>query len=217
MQVLSSNQVAQVLDGTRDDPHGALWAVLLLAGLRPSEALALRWADVNLDRAEVRVVRKLRRPANGAARVVEESQTERSRRVVPLVTTVVDALARHQDRQAVERLVAGEGYAAHDFVIADARGEPWRGDGVSKYAWTPVLQRLKLPPVRLYDARHSCATMLLEAGQPMKVEQELLGHASMILTADTYSHVSPAFKRQAADPLAAYLERAQSLQESSDE
>jgi integrase len=77
-----------------------------------------------------------------------------------------------------------------------------------KYHWTPMLRRLKLAAVRLYDARHSCATMLLEAGQPMKVVQEILGHASMILTADTYSHVSPAFKRQAADALAAYLERA---------
>jgi integrase len=71
-----------------------------------------------------------------------------------------------------------------------------------------MLRRLKLPPVRLYDARHSCATMLLEAGQPMKVVQEILGHASMTLTADTYSHVTPAFKRQVADALAAHLERA---------
>jgi integrase len=208
MAVLSSAQVMQVLDQTRDDPHGALWAVLLLTGLRPSEALALRWTDLNLDRAELRVVRKLRRPKNGAGWVVEECKTERSRRVVPLVALAIDALARHRDRQAVERLVAGEGYAAHGFVFADARGEPWRADGVSKYAWSPMLRRLKLPTVRLYDARHSCATMLLEADVHMKVVQELLGHASMTLTADTYSHVTPAFKRQAADALAAHLERA---------
>src|SRR5512141_1068464 len=81
----------------------------------------------------------------------------------------------------------------------NGRGEPWRADGISKYAWTPMLQRLKLPAIRLYDCRHTAATMLLEAGQPIKVVQEILGHASMILTADTYSHVSPAFKRQAAD------------------
>jgi integrase len=208
MQVLTSKQVLQVLDQTRDDPHGALWAVLLLAGLRPSEALALRWADVNLDRAELRVVRKLRRPKNGAAWVIEEPKSERGRRVVPLVPAAVDALARLRDRQAVERVIAAEGYATHDLVFADLRGEPWRADGVTKYAWTPMLQRLQLPAVRLYDARHSCATMLLEAGQPMKVVQEMLGHASMILTADTYSHVTPAFKRQAADALAAHLGRA---------
>ena len=93
-------------------------------------------------------------------------------------------------------------------MFADEAGEPWRADGVTKYVWTPMLERLQLLAVRLYDARHSCATMLLEAGQPMKVVQEILGHASMILTADTYSHVTPAFKRQAADALAAHLERA---------
>jgi integrase len=207
MAVLSSAQVMQVLDQTRDDPHGALWAVLLLTGLRPSEALALRWNDVNLDRAELRVLRKLRRPANGTGWVVEECKTERSRRVVPLVPLAVEALTQHRDRQAVERVIAGDAYAAHDLVFVDARGEPWRADGVTKYAWTPMLRRLKLPTVRLYDARHSCATMLLEAGVPMKVVQEMLGHASMTLTADTYSHVTPAFKRQAADALADYLGR----------
>jgi integrase len=150
-------------------------------------------------------VRKLRRPKNGATWVIEECKTDRSRRVVPLIAAAVEAITRHRDRQAVERVIAGEGYAAHDFVFADARGEPWRADGISKYAWTPTLQRLKLPAIRLYDCRHTAATMLLEAGVPMKVVQQLLGHASMTLTADTYSHVTPAFKRQAADALTAQL------------
>jgi integrase len=202
--VLSAGQVTQLLDQTRDDPHGALWAVLTLTGLRPSEALALRWSDVHLDRGELRVMRKLRRPKNGAAWVVEDLKTERSRRVIPLVPVAVEALARHRDRQAVERVTATR-YAAHDFVFADGGGEPWRADGVHKYHWLPTLARLNLPRVRLYDARHSCATMLLESGVPMRVVQEILGHASMVLTADTYSHVTPAFKRQAADALAAHL------------
>jgi integrase len=194
-----------VLDQTRDDPHGTLWAVLLVGGLRPSEALALRWSDVNLDRGELRVLRKLRRPGCGRGWLVEECKTDKSRRVVPLIPAAVEALVRHRDRQAVERVIAGEGYAGHGFVFADTRGEPWRVDGVHKYHWLPMLRRLHLPAVRLYDARHSCATMLLESGVPMKTVQEILGHASMMLTADTYSHVSPAFKRQGTDALDAYL------------
>ncbi len=116
----------------------------------------------------------------------------------------IEALARHRDRQAVERVTATR-YADLDLVFADGQGEPGRADGVHKYHWLPTLVRSKVPRVRLYDARHSCATMLLESGVPMRVVQEVLGHASMVLTADTYSHVSPAFKRQAADALAAYL------------
>ena len=196
----------QLLDASRDDTHHALWAVLTLTGLRSSEALGLRWSDVDLDQGELRVMRKLRRPKNGRAWVVEECKTDKSRRVVPLVSVGVEALIRHRDRQAVERLTAPR-YATHEFVFADAAGEPWRADGVHKYHWLPTLARLNLPRVRLYDARHSCATMLLKSGVPMRVVREVLGHASMVLTADTYSHVTPAFKRQAADALTAYLTR----------
>jgi integrase len=114
-----------------------------------------------------------------------------------LVPVAVEALVRHRDRQEVERLTAPR-YATHDFVFADGAREPWRAEGVHKYHWLPTLVRLNLPRVRLYDARYSCATMLLESGVPMRVVQEILGHASMVLTADTYSHVTPAFKRQAA-------------------
>jgi integrase len=77
--------------------------------------------------------------------------------------------------------------------------------GCFRYHWLPTLRRLGLSKRRQYDCRHSVATLLLEAGQPMKVVQEALGHASMPLTADTYSHVSPAFKRQAADSMESYL------------
>jgi integrase len=90
-------------------------------------------------------------------------------------------------------------------VFADPTGLPLRIDGINKYQWTPTLARLGLLRVVLKNARHSCATMLLEAGVAMKVVQEVLGHASIVLTANTYSHVTAAFKRQAADSLAAYL------------
>ena len=202
MHVLSGAQVNALLDATRDDPHGPLWTVLLTTGLRPSEALALKWADLDLGRGDLRVVRKLRRPANGSTWVLEDCKTAKGRRVVPLIPLAVDALTRHRDRQQVERLIAGEGYREAGFVFADPRGNPLRADGLYKYHWQPMLKRLNLPPVRLYDARHSAATMLLESGVPMKVVQEVLGHSSMAVTADVYSHVTPAFKRQAADALA---------------
>jgi integrase len=209
MRVLTGAVVNRLLDQTRDDPHGTLWAVLLTAGLRLSEALALQWIDLDLDRGELRVVRKLRRPKNGAGWVLEECKTDKIRRVVPLLPVTVAALAAHRDRQGVERLVAGDGYRDHGFVFADAQGEPWRGDGVHKYHWLPTLTRLNLPRVRLHDCRHSAATMLLEAGVPLKVVQEMLGHRSITVTGDLYSHVRPAFARQAADALAEYLGRAE--------
>jgi integrase len=90
-------------------------------------------------------------------------------------------------------------------VFASATGEPLQGTVVYKYHWRPTLKRLGLPPLRLHDLRHSAATLWLEAGLPLKLVQELLGHASMAITADVYSHILPAYRRQAADALAAHL------------
>jgi integrase len=208
MQVLSGPEVNRLLAETRDDPHHALWTVLLTVGLRLSEALALRWTDLDLDRAELRVSRKLRRPKNGAAWLVEDCKTDKSRRSVPLLVRTVQALQIHRDRQGAERLALADGYRDHNFVFANDRGEPLRGDGLYKYHWLPALTRLKLLRIRLHDARHSAATMLLEAGVPLKVVQEMLGHSSITVTGDLYSHVRPAFARQAADALAAHLEGA---------
>jgi integrase len=129
---------------------------------------------------------------------------------VPLLSATVEALQRHRDRKAAERLIAGERYTDQGVVFASADGAALRGDDVYKYDWLPTLKRLGLLVVRLYNARHTAATMLLEAGQPMKVVQEMLGHTSMPVMADTYLHVSPAFKRQAAEVLAAHLGRARS-------
>jgi integrase len=172
--------------------------------MRPGELLGLHWRDVSFEREELSVQRSLVRPTHGAAWLLEAPKTGRSRSL-PLIAVAIQALHRHGDRQEADRLVAGERYALHGFVFADPSGEPLRADGVYKYHWVPTLQRLELAKVRLYDCRHSAATLLLEAGKSMKVVQELLGHASMTLTADTYSHVTPAFKRQAAKSMESYL------------
>jgi integrase len=127
---------------------------------------------------------------------------------LPVPAGTASALLRHRDRQGAERLAAGDGYEDAGFVFADERGVPLRGDGVSKYHWRSMLKRLHLPPVRLHGAPHTCATLLLDAGVPMRVVQEMLGHSSITVTGDIYSQVTPAFARQAADTLAEYLEGA---------
>jgi integrase len=97
-------------------------------------------------------------------------------------------------------------------VFADERGEPLQGTMVYKYDWLPTLKRLVLPKVRILDLRHSVATLWLEAGLPLKLVQELLGHATMAITADVYSHILPAYRREAADVLAPHLALASTKQ-----
>lgn len=220
--VWSAAQVRTFLTASADDPLVALWTVQLYTGLRPSETLALRWSDLDLtsDEPQVRVMRTLYRPKNGTAWRLEEPKTNGSRRAVPLMPQAVSALLAHRDRQAVERLVVGAGYAGYDFVFAGPTGEPLREDVVSKQ-WRRAIADLNaetqrraeaegatpalLPPMRLYDARHTCATLLLEAGEAMKVVQEILGHASIVITSNTYSHVRPAMAHRAMARLAAFL------------
>ena len=98
------------------------------------------------------------------------------------------------------------------FVFASPTGEPLQGTVVFKYDWLPTLKRLSLPKVRIHDLRHSVATLWLEAGLPLKLVQELLGHASMAITADVYSYILPAYRREAADVLAAHLALASTKQ-----
>jgi integrase len=151
---------------------------------------------------------------------LEDTKTEKSRAPVPLVVPAVTALRRHHAKQAADRLVAGAGYAAHDFVFADEQGEPLRSDVVSKQ-WQRAIGGVNatrtgdaeaggvkptlLPIMRLYDARHTCATLLLEAGVPMRVVQEILRHSTMMLTANTYSHVRPVVTQQAMAQLEGFV------------
>lgn len=220
--VWSAAQVRAFLAAGADGPLVALWTVQLYTGLRPSETLALKWGDLDLtsEEPQLRVMRTLYRPKNGTSWRLEEPKTNGSRRAVPLIPVTVAALKLHRDRQEIERLVAGPRYAGYDFVFAGPTGEPLREDVVSKL-WrratvelnaearrrsesegaTPIL----LPSLRLYDARHTCATLLLEAGEPMKVVQEILGHASIVITSNTYSHVRPAMAHRAMARLAAFV------------
>jgi integrase len=216
-QVLTEAQVVALLDGTRehDDLH-ALWAVLLTTGLRIGEALGLTWGDLELDGDEptLHVRRALVRPEHGAAWVLEEPKTERSRRDVPLIPDTVTALLAHRDRQHVERLLAGAEYAPHGFVFASPTGEPLAATNVFKYRWRPMLTRLGLPPIRLHDTRHSAATMLLRAGEKLETVRDLLGHSTIGITGDIYAHVLKDTRHAAAANLQQSLRRARTgLQE----
>jgi len=203
-KVLSRAQVNTLIEGTRDDPWHALWVVALTTGMRPGELLGVQRRDVSFEWAEVSVQRSLVRPTHRAAWVLEAPKTGR-RRSLPLLGVALAALRVQRDWPEADRLAAGERHAGQGFVFADAHGEPLRADGVYKYHWLRHSRgwafRRCACTTRSTRRRRCC----FRRAWPMKVVQELLGHASMTLTADTYSHVTPAFKREAVDALESYL------------
>ncbi len=120
---LSQQEARQVLAAAQTHRNAARWTVALAVGLRQSEALGLRWADVDLANGTLTVRRGLHRVA-GQGLVYEEPKAERSRRTLALPTQLVNALRAHRAAQLVERTTAGSLWEDHDLVFAQANGRP---------------------------------------------------------------------------------------------
>ena len=136
----------------------------------------------------------------------DEPKTPRSRRNIPLPATTLRALMEHRRRQSEARLKAGPDYQNNDLVFATGEGTPLLLRNLIRRHFRPVLKRAKLPEtLRLYDLRHTCATLLLSAGVHPKVASERLGHSSVTLTLDVYSHVQPSMQEAATVQLESIL------------
>jgi integrase len=202
--VWSPEETRRFLDSQREDRLFALWRLAVTTGLRRGEISALRWSDVDLDAGALRVSHTF---AVVGYRVVEsEPKTEKSRRTIGLDPATVAALKAHRVAQAEEMLAIGRRPAKDGYVFtANPEGEPYHPQ-----RFTQLLQsRAKtvgLPPIHLHCLRHGHATHALEAGVAMKVVSERLGHSSIAITADTYSHVTAAIDQAAAVQVAAAID-----------
>lgn len=198
MAVWTAEAVQLFLERTQDERDYALWFTLLNTGLRPGEAFGVKWSDLQGDRLRIlRAVTQVSKNVYG----LEEPKTESSKRAVALTKENLQVLQTHRKRQAAEILAAGPEYVRQDFIFANELG----GHDIDTYArrrWKRALVRVnrtpkgqekarQLPRIRLYDTRHTHATMLLKANVHAKIVSERLGHASIKITLDTYSHVLP--------------------------
>ncbi|HEX8139021.1 MAG TPA: tyrosine-type recombinase/integrase [Pyrinomonadaceae bacterium] len=202
MKALSPKEATEFLKSAAKDRWGVLFAFALATGMRPEEYLGLQWKDLDLDKGFVMVRRAIIWRAIGGGWHFGEPKTARSRRSIPLPVSTLQALKEHRRIQAEERLKAGASYQQHDLVFATSEGSPLMPRNLKRRHFRPILKTAKLPgDFRLYDLRHSCATLLLAAGENPKVVSERLGHASVTLTLDVYSHVLPTMQQAAAERL----------------
>jgi len=205
MQALSPEQARRFLAVARGTRHGALFELALTTGLRPSEYLALKWEDIDFERGTLSVVRSLDAEPGGGYRL-EETKTRNSRRVVKLLPGVLSALLEHRQAQQRQREEAGERWKEQGFVFTNELGGPLERHNLAHRHLRKILEEAGLPQIRLYDLRHTAATLALSAGVPVKVVSEMLGHSSVALTLDVYSHVLPHMQEDAARRMAALLE-----------
>ena len=206
MRALSPTEASEFLKAARADRWGVLFALALTTGMRPEEYLGLQWKDVDLKQGIVIVRRALVWRSVGGGWYFGEPKTTRSRRSIPLPASTLRALIAHRRQQAAERLKAGAAYQQHDLVFATPEGGPLAPRNLKRRHYRLILERAKLPQdLRLYDLRHTCATLLLAAGEHPKVVSERLGHASITLTLDVYSHVLPTMQEAATQKLESLL------------
>jgi integrase len=202
-RVLSQDEAVDFLKAADVMPHGLLFEFALLTGMRPEEYLALQWTDISFERSTATVRRALVRHKRNWS--FEEPKTARSRRTVFLPEPLLKKLIAHKRKQAEERLKLGAAWQAYDLVFCSEAGTPHSIPNMTYRYFRPILEKAELPRIRLYDLRHSCATLLLIAEENPKVVSERLGHSTIVLTLDTYSHVLPTMQQKATAKLETML------------
>ncbi|WP_407691023.1 site-specific integrase [Rubrobacter marinus] len=165
-------------------------------GMRQGEILAFKWTDVDLEAGKVSVRRTLTRES-GHYRL-GELKTKRSRRTVKLTKAANEALRGHLGRQMEEMDRLGDLYQDQGLVFTTDSGAPLNPSNIRNRNLRPLTRKAALPQIRFHDLRHTCATLLLSRNVHPKIVQEMLGHATVAITLDTYSHVLPGMGDQAA-------------------
>jgi integrase len=186
---LSTDETRRLLDAAAEDRLEALYMLAVHTGMRQGEMLALRWQDVDIENAVLSVRRTLTR--RGGKVAFGEPKTKKSRRSIRLTPQAVDALRAHLERQLRDMEILGDHYQDQGLIFTTDTGAPINPSNLRQRSFTPLLKRAGLPHMRFHDLRHTCATLLLSRGVHPKFVQELLGHATIAITLDTYSHVMP--------------------------
>ena len=159
--------------------------------------MGLRWSDVDLDAGTLRVNRQVQRMRGGGGLVFSEPKNA-SRRTLELPHRALEALRSHRKEQAEEKLRV-TAYGDSGLVFATGKGTPHDSQNIINRFFKPLLKRAELPDIRWHDLRHTYATLLLARGTHPTYVQKSLGHASVQLTLDRYSHWMPSMGRNTAE------------------
>jgi integrase len=193
--VWSPAELARFLNSAKEDPHYVAFHLAAATGLRRGEILGLRWCDIDASARELHVVQTVVEVAHEAR--ISPPKTERSRRLVALDAKTCDLLTQH-------RATAGAALDDHGLVFCASGGDPIH-PALFSYYFQRRVRLAGVRRIRLHDLRHTHATHALRAGVHPKVVSERLGHSTITITLDTYSHVLPSMQREAAEAVAALL------------
>ncbi|MGY1846874.1 tyrosine-type recombinase/integrase [Blastococcus sp. SYSU DS1021] len=193
----SGTELATFLDHSAGHRLGALFEVMAFTGLRRGEAVALRWADVDLEHGVITVRSQLVEVGGKAVEGKPKTRSGEDRRV-DIGQRTIGALLAHRLVQDAERDTWAEGYTDNGRVFAREDGTDLAPSQVTK-VFTRLTTAAGLRAVRLHDLRHGAASLMLAAGADIAVVSKRMGHSSIRVTVDTYSHLLPGVGRSAAE------------------
>jgi integrase len=182
LRIPDATEMRTIVQAAAHTPFGLPVLLAATTGLRRSEIVAVRWADVETEAGTLRVQR---------------GKTSAARRTINLPPSMVAALKRHRKEQSERRLLCGAAWQDTDLLVDSGDGGPIDPDSLS-HAFAAIAERVGLPEVRLHDLRHGFASALLKAGVNVKVVSEALGHSRSSFTLDVYAHVLPGMGEQVA-------------------
>lgn len=204
MKTFSSDQAVVFLKEADEGRYFAVYYLALTTGMRRGEILGLRWQDLDFERGTLSINKSLVRVKSGL--VLQDPKTQKARRTIKLPDSAVRILRKHKTAQKQERLRLEGDYQDQDLIFANEIGKPTCPRALTRH-FERLLKRAGLPAIRFHDLRHTFATLALENGIDIKTIQENLGHSSISLTGDIYSHVTGKMKDVAAQKIEGILDR----------
>jgi integrase len=195
---LTVDETKSLLMAIKGHRHEALYATMLVAGLRRGEALGLFWEDIGLDSHVIDVRRSLQRI--GQSLQIVEPKTRASHAPIPIPSGLVSILTAHRARQQKERLALGPRWPGLDAVFTSTTGTFVEPRNLSR-EWANVRAQAGLEGLRMHDLRHSTATVLTSLGIHPRVTMEMLRHADISTTMNVYAHAPSHLQREAANAM----------------
>lgn len=194
----TADEASAFLAAMKDDRNYIIYLLALTTGLRRSELLGLRWADIDMKKNLLSVNQVMVRVKGGYK--FQEPKTKKSKRTIQVSDKVITSLKQWKRKQSIEKAAFPGEFNKQDLILCSIMGEPVNPESISRN-FKKDLEAAKLPDIRFHDLRHCHASMLLEQGADLKTISDRLGHSTIVMTADIYSHITEKLQAKAVNIL----------------
>lgn len=198
LNVWDSKTLRKFLDFTTEERLGKAWHVLAMTGMRRGELLGLRWSDIDFDRKRIIIRHTI---ISVAYEIIESTPKNHQTRIIDIDESTIQILKKQSYTQKDDKAIWESNYIDRDLVFSREDGNPIHPDSLSQ-SFERAIKKAEVPRIRLHDLRHTHATLAMQAGVPIKVISERLGHESPAFTMKQYAHVLPTMQAEAASLIA---------------